>query len=341
MRRIDLSEAEQELLKNYWKTSPLELMRAKAQAILMRQKQMQIADIAELVFREERTIERWIQDFAERRLGSLFSGLAGNEHAAKLTREQKAEIKQILQQKPSEFGLPKEFWDVPQLKQYIWARFGTVYESERSYHFLLEFGKLSFKYPDKFDIRRNEALIIQRMQEIYAEIGPYLADPSWEVFCSDEVRLRLEAITRKAWLRKGVRTVIKVEHSKVHQNYLGFLSQKSYQCHVFEIERGNQAEIIKAMTEFLKLYPNKKIAIVWDNARYHKGEAMQKALAQGEVLERVKLIPLPPYAPDFNPMEQVWNQAKDKLSNHQRQTFTETKQEFMHIVNGQRFAYQI
>ena len=180
MRRVDLSEDERELLKNYCKTSPIELMRAKAQAILMRQKQMQIADIAELVFRNERTVERWIQDFAERRMASLFSGLVGNEHAAKLTREQKVEIKQVLQEKPSEYGLPKEFWDVPQLKQYVSARFGSVYESERSYHFLLEFGKLSFKYPDKFDIRRDAAVIIKRMQEIYSEIGPYLADPSWE-----------------------------------------------------------------------------------------------------------------------------------------------------------------
>jgi transposase len=307
----------------------------------MREGGLKIKDIAMSQLRTEHTIGCWIKDFAERRLSSLFSGLVGNERAAKLTREQKAEIKEVLQQKPSEYGLPKDFWDVPQLKQYVSARFGAVYESERSYHFLLEFGKLSFKYPDKFDIRRNEALILQRMQEIYAEIEPYLADPSWEVFCSDEVRIRLEAITRKAWLKKGQRTVIKVEHSKVSQNYLGFLSQKSYQCHVFEIERGNQAEIIKATTEFLKLYPNKKIGIIWDNAKHHKGEEIKKALAQGGALERVELIPLPPYAPDFNPIEQIWNTAKDNLSNHQYPTFAETKQEFTRSVNGQRFAYQI
>ncbi len=341
MIQIDLSEEERELFKNYCKTSPIELMRAKAQAILMRQKQMRIVDIAELVFRDERTIERWIQDFAERRIASLFSGLVGNEHAAKLTREQKAEIKQVLQEKPSVYGLPKEFWDVPQLKQYVSARFGSVYESERSYHFLLEFGKLSFKYPDKFDIRRDATVIVKRMQEIYSEIQPYLADPSWEVFCSDETRMRLEAITRKAWLRKGERTVIKVERSQDYQNYLGFLNQKTFQCHVLEIAWGNQNEIIKATTEFLKLYPNKKMAIIWDNAKCHKGELMRKALAKGGELERVHLIPLPPYAPDFNPIEQVWNNAKDEMSNHQCPTFAETKQEFMHMVNGQRFAYQI
>jgi transposase len=341
MRRVELSEDEKELLKNYCKTSPIELMRAKAQAILMRHKQMQNADIAELVFREERTVERWTQDFVERRMASLFSGLVGNEHAAKLTREQKAEIKQVLQQKPSEYGLSKEFWDVPQLKQYISARFGTVYESERSYHFLLEFGKLSFKYPDKFDIRRDAGLIIKRMQEIYSEIQPYLVDPSWEVFCSDETRMRLEAITRKAWLKKGERTVIKVERSQDYQNYLGFLNQKTYQCHVFDIAWGNQSEIIKATTEFLKLYPNKKIAIIWDNARCHKGEQMRKALSKGGALERVHLIPLPPYAPDFNPIEKVWNSAKDEMANHQCPTFAEMKHYFMRLVNNQIFAYQI
>lgn len=332
---------ERELLQNYFKTSPIGLMRLKAQAIVMEASGLKLKDIAISQFRDERTIRRWIQDFRERRMSSIFSGLVGNENAAKLTREQKAETKQVLQQKPSEYGLPKEFWDVPQLKEYVSARFGTVYESERSYHFLLEFGRLSFKYPDKFDIRRDAAVIGRRMQEIYSEIKSYLADPSWEIFCSDETRMRLEAITRKAWLRKGERTVIKVERSQEYQNYLGFLNQKTFQCHVFEIAWGNQAEIIKATIEFLKLYPKKKIAIIWDNAKCHKGEEMRKALSQGGALERVHLISLPPYAPDCNPIEHVWDSAKDEMANHQCPTFAETKLAFMHLVNGQRFAYQI
>ena len=106
------------------------------------------------------------------------------------------------------YGIPKEFWGIPQLKKYIYARFGVVYESDRSYHFLLEFGDLSFKYPDKFSTRRNEAQIAVRMEEIYAEVLPLMEKPDWEIFCSDEVRLVLEAITRKAWLKKGRKTVL-------------------------------------------------------------------------------------------------------------------------------------
>jgi hypothetical protein len=205
----------------------------------------------------------------------------------------------------------------------------------------LEFGNLSFKYPDKFNVRRDEKQIAARMEEIYGEILPLMEDPLWEVFCSDETRMQLEAITRKAWLRKGEKTVIKVERNDEYQNYLGFLNQKTFRCHIFEIAWGNQEEIIKATGDFLKLYPDKKICIIWDNATCHKGILMRKALAKGGLLARVHLINLPPYAPDVNPIEHVWNTTKDKFSNNQDKTFEETKQKFIALTNNQFFHYQI
>lgn len=341
MIRIALSTDEASLLRNYRKTSPIQLIRNKSDAVLLRSRKVSISTITFTLNVGYRTVQRWIKDFDSRRMASIFSGLVGNEHAAKLTREQKTEIAKILKKKPSVYGLSKEFWDVPQLKEYVYARFGQVYESDRSYHFLLEFGNLSFKYPDKFNVKRNEVKIASRMDAIYGEIIPYLEDASWEVFCSDEVRMQLEAITRKAWLKKGEKTVLKVERSDEYQNYLGFLNQKTFQCHVFEIAWGRQDEIIKATAGFLKLYPNKKICILWDNATCHKGKLMRKALAKGGILKRVHLIALPPYAPDCNPIEHVWETTKANLSNDQWKTFTETKKKFMQQVDGKFFQYQI
>lgn len=341
MIHIDISDEEKVLLRNYFKTSPVGLIRLKAQSVIMRSGKTTIKDISSFLFVGYRTVERWLQDFSKRRMASIMSGRVENENASKLTRAQKEEIKRILSEKPSAYGLPKEFWDVPQLKTYIWTRFGVVYESDRSYHFLLEFGNLSFKCPDKFNIKRDERRIADRMEEIYGEIILYLEDQTWEVFCSDETRMQLEAITRRAWLKKGEKTVLKVERSKNYQNYLGFLNQRTFQCHVFEITWGKQAEIIKATAEFLKLYPHQKICIIWDNATCHKGKLMRQALSKGELLERVHLVSLPPYAPDCNPIEHVWNTIKDKLSNNQDKAFEETKQKFMRLTNNQIFHYQI
>lgn len=93
----------------------------------MRNRCIKISDIAGVLDRDERTIGRWIRDFHLQRLGSIFTGHKDNENASKLTRIQKQEIRKVLSQKPNDFGLPKEFWDVPQLKQYIWIHFGVVY----------------------------------------------------------------------------------------------------------------------------------------------------------------------------------------------------------------------
>lgn len=302
---------------------------------------MKLKDIADVLSRNERTVGRWVKDFSERRIASVFTGHQDNENAAKLTSTQKEQIKKVLTFPPSAFGLPKEFWDVPQLKSYIYARFGVIYESVQSYHFLLEFGSLSFKYPDRFSVRRDERKIAARMEEIYGETINYMDDDSWEVFCSDETRIQLEAITRRAWLQKGKKTVIKVERTDDYQNYLGFLNQKTFICHVLPIAWGRSEEIVKGMAEFLKLYPNKKICVIWDNARCHKGILMRKALSSGGLLRQVHLIPLPPYAPDCNPIEHVWQSAKELLSNQQYRTFEETKRKFMALTNGQKFLYQI
>lgn len=307
----------------------------------MRSKSIKVLDIADVLGRDGRTIERWIRDFKTRRMASIFTFQKDNEHAAKLTRAQKEEIKLTLSHQPSELGLPKEFWDIPQIKTYVYARFGVTYESDRSYHFLLEFGNLSFKVPDKFRIERNEKLIADRMEKIYEEILPLLENPSWEVFCADETRMLLQAIVRRAWLKKGEKTVMKVEKKDEHQNYLGFLNQRTFRCHVLPIVWGRAAEIIKATIEFLKLYPDKKICIIWDNATHHKGKLFQEALSKEGPLERVHLIALPPYAPDQNPIEHVWNTTKDKLSNHQDKDFEVTKQRFMTLTNNQVFNYQI
>lgn len=341
MIRIDLSQDEVKILQNYSCRSPLELIRLKAQAVLLKSKSVSNSTIAFSLAKNYRTVERWTKDFSNIRMASIFSGLVGNENASKLKREQKSKVREVLKNKPSIYGLPKEFWDVPQLKQYVYARFGVVYESVRSYHFLLEFGNLSFKVPDKFNVRRNETKIAVRMEQIYGEILPYVEDPEWEVFCSDETRMQLQAITRRAWIKRGRKTILRVERTDDYQNYLGFLNQRTFQCHVLEIAWGRAPEIIRATGEFLKLYPNKKICIIWDNATCHKGKLMKEALSSGGLLEKVHLVTLPPYAPDHNPIEHVWNTTKTKLSNNQDRNFEETKLKFMKLTNHQFFPYQI
>lgn len=297
--------------------------------------------IAEGFDRQPRTVNQWLGNWQKDRLASIFTGHQDNNNAGKLTKQQWLEVRRVLQSPPSEVGLPKEFWDVPQLRTYVSANFDVVYESDQAYHFLLKFSNLSFKYPDTFDRKRDENFIAERMAAIKAEIKPLFHDECWEVFTVDEVRMEQEAITRKAWLKKGQKTVIKVNRDKEAQSYIGFLSQKTFNCELFELPWQNQKEVLKAMELFLANHPNKLICIIWDNAPFHKGKEIRAALAKQKSLERVHLIAMPPYAPDHNPIEHVWNTAKQHVANIQHETFNQTKQAFQTFVEGRTFRYAI
>lgn len=49
-----------------------------------------------------------------------------------------------------------------------------------------------------------------------------------------------------------------------------------------------------------------KSVIVMDNATFHKGSLMKQAIEEAGH----SLLYLPPYAPDLNPIERKWSQAK-------------------------------
>lgn len=57
-------------------------------------------------------------------------------------------------------------------------------------------------------------------------------------------------------------------------------------------------------------YPHDRSVLVMDNCRIHKSEALQKAVADAGCI----LVFLPPYSPDFNPIEESFSCGNLSLS---------------------------
>ena len=91
----------------------------------------------------------------------------------------------------------------------------------------------------------------------------------------------------------------------------------------------------------MKKYSTKRVCVIWDNATCHKGKTLREKLAKGNTLERLHLIPFPPYAPDHNPIEHVWQYAKKQIANRSGLAFEEIKQSFLSSIVGRTFMYQI
>lgn len=334
-----LSFEEKELLLSHFRKSQSALIREKAQAILLSGKGFKPYDIAQVIFRTEKTIREWIKDFLSERISSLFPKYLGNENAAKLTRTQKKQIKEVLAKPPSAYGLPKEFWEVKSLRKYLLAEFGIEYKSDNSYRFIFKLHNYSFHLPAKFDLKRDDKLVKRRLEELRRIIKPLFNDNQWEVLVADESRIIWEAITRRAWLLKGKRTVIRVQRSKDYQNFFGCLNLKTGQPHLFKILWQNGEEIIKVLNKLKKIYLNKQLCLIWDNASFHRTKNLKEKLKTS--LKVFYLLNLPPYAPDTNPQEHIWKYAKDGISNHQCATMEKMAERFKEIVMGRNYLYQI
>lgn len=61
-------------------------------------------------------------------------------------------------------------------------------------------------------------------------------------------------------------------------------------------------EIINVFLEqFAKeIPPDVHVVMVWDQAGFHTGKALT-------VADNITIIPLPPYSPELNPMENLWH----------------------------------
>lgn len=337
---IELTEEEQDVLRNWKKRSDtLILVRLKAEAILYASRRVDTSIIADMVDRTERTVRDWLTQWQVTRLQSVVTGHANNQNAAKLTRAQKQELTTILATPPSDNGVNAAFWDVPAMHDVVKTRFDVEYQSDSSYQLLLKFCGMSFTLPDRYDTRRDETAITERMTQVKTHVADLLTQ-GWEVYTVDEVRVEHEAETRRMWLPKGQHTKLYVDRKKASQTFFGALSLTSKTMKLYPLEgRQNAEHIILALHRLQQETSNNRIAVVLDNARFHHAKALTNLYKPGQTLERITPIYLPPYAPDHNPTEHVWNTAKHHIANLQRDTPEETFTALSTYITNHTFDY--
>lgn len=336
---VQLTEDELGLVKQHFHGSKCEQIRLRAHAVYLNSKGYSLSQIGEILLASERTVFRYLNAFNQRRIASLFPGYLGNQHAAKLTKEQKQQLKEVLAKPPLKGNIPQEFWDISALKSYIKAEFEVEYESDESYRLLFLLHNYSFHLPDTFDRHRNEKEILKRMRKIKKDIKPFQKDSSWQIFAADECRIVWETEIRRLWLPRGEKTIIKVERKRRAQSFLGLLNLKTGEDLLFKLAWQKQDEIIPVLEELIRKYPDQRVCVIWDNARFHHGKKIKAKLST--TLKNLHLINFPPYAPDHNPQEHVWKYGKDKIANDQRESLEETVATFIKFVAGRTFDYQL
>jgi transposase len=112
-------------------------------------------------------------------------------------------------------------------------------------------------------------------------------------------------------------------------------------------ERGNGENTIDFLKYLQALNRGKRLIILWDNASYHRSQEVRDYLAhvnQGLPEKNWKLtcLPFAPYAPQQNPVEDIWLKGKNFLRRHffENKTFMQLNSNFFKFLDKKTFNFK-
>jgi len=131
-----------------------------------------------------------------------------------------------------------------------------------------------------------------------------------KVWFMDEARFGLHTELRRVWTLRGRRPVV-TRQIKYQWDYLyGALSAVSGEAHFAHLPSVSLEWDQSYLRNLAASDPEAIHVLVRDQAGFHLRDGDPR------LPERVRLIDLPPYSPELNPCEQLWDIIKDETCNH-------------------------
>jgi transposase len=154
-----------------------------------------------------------------------------------------------------------------------------------------------------------------------------IGDRAVRVFVEGESRLGLFPTSTRRITAKGVKPVQEIQHVFESYYLYGAVEPLSGENFFFEMPTlsGDCFEVF--LREFSKHYPDKINIMILDNASAHKA----KRLA---IPQNVMLLFLPPYSPELNPMERLWEDIKSKVFHPFYTKLEELKDAVASVINN-------
>ena len=272
-----------------------------------------------------------------------FSGIATKKKKNRLllTAAQKEEIVQIVKEKkPTDVGINADFWSTTILGEYIKKEYNVVYRSKTSCRLLFKKAGFTYHKPEKHYHSQDKKLVAKWDAEVAPQIQEILNDPNSIVLTGDEMILTTQTTTQKIWLKKGETIFVEASNKREKRCIYGFLNIKTGQQHAFKNLYTNSFTTCKFLSKLSKIYNDKKIVIIWDNASWHKSKMIKNFLDKHP--DKFQLFAFPPYSPEKNPQEHVWRAGRSAITHNKFiEDIDKSTNDFVDYLNSTVFDYKL
>lgn len=138
------------------------------------------------------------------------------------------------------------------------------------------------------------------------------------MYFQDEARFGMMNHLGKCVTASGVKPIVTYQHVFKTTYLYGSYSPINGDSFVWEINGVNTTIFEAYLKEFSTYKPNEYKIVVIDNAGFHSTKHI-------EVPKNIYLLRIPPYNPELNPCEQVWQHLKSRFKNKRFETMESLK----------------
>jgi transposase len=154
----------------------------------------------------------------------------------------------------------------------------------------------------------------------------------------DESGFMLQPVVRRTWAVRGMTPMLRRSERHDRLTAIGALSPSPERRRAglyFRLDRQNAtSESVMKFVALLRRQLQRPLTIVWDRLNVHRSVARDGAKRLGE---DVLFEFLPPYAPQLNPVEQVWSHSKyGEMSNYVPSDIDELRSEVTKSLQSKR-----
>jgi transposase len=240
-----------------------------------------------------------------------------------LTEADKREIISFLKKPATEFGFETQLWTCKRVQQVIKIKLKKSISISNLWNALRKW-KLSPQMPEKEYAEKDKKKVNQWLREEWPKIQELRRRWQAMLYFLDESGISLVPVVGKTWAPVGETPKIKVTGKRGGLCISSAISPAGKMLFRIEKNRINAQSHIDFLSKIILQHPNRKIIVVEDNARPHIAKLVKEFVISNK--KRIAIFNLPPYSPELNPDEEVWNYLKNvKLKDHQARNKDELK----------------
>lgn len=263
-------------------------------------------DIAMALGVSETAVSRWL---GAARLGGKVA-LRSRRHPggpAKLTPSQLRLIPDFLSHGSEAYGFRGALWTTARVAKVIAEEFGVSYHKGHVSRLLQQL-QWTPQVPVIRALQRDEREIQHWRQEVWPDLKRRASRERRTLVFADESGFYLLPGVVKTYAPKAKSPVISEWQTHDHLSVMGAVTREA-KLYSMVREQSFTGLHVEEFLRHLIRYLGPRLLVIWDGSPIHRRANVKEFLASCEG-RGVHIEPLPPYAPDLNPVEEVWQQLK-------------------------------